>query len=44
MQSEAEEAISAALTLAKFTGVCYHEKKIRKALGNTANTSKALRR
>uniref|UniRef100_A0A2N9FQ67 HTH three-helical bundle domain-containing protein n=1 Tax=Fagus sylvatica TaxID=28930 RepID=A0A2N9FQ67_FAGSY len=45
-QSEAEEFILAALTLAKFSGRCknYREREIRAVLGNTPNISKALRK
>uniref|UniRef100_A0A2N9FPE5 HTH three-helical bundle domain-containing protein n=1 Tax=Fagus sylvatica TaxID=28930 RepID=A0A2N9FPE5_FAGSY len=44
MQSKAEEAILAVLTLAKFSGGCYCEAKIRQVLGDTPDTSKALRK
>ena len=43
-QSQAEEAILTALTLAKFSGSCYCEAKIRQGLGDTPDTSKALRK
>ncbi len=44
MQSKAEEAILAALKLANLFGGCYCEATIRQVLGDTLDTSKALRK